>query len=1176
MPLVILLEVMFLQTVDCLDDNYVHINLRSGVVKGYSPFISFLTSPVTSPGSRCDKQVVLRIDFSGKYHGAKFFLDYSEPPRFWTLDISDSPTGDGYGGDHGTTSNMAETQIHNKQLRVYGNDLPGHMDASSNGGLLIHTTDNFVKRGSRVKLDISDERIQWKSGKIKDFLESKFLFTLNGQEPLYGIKDNFLYVGLNRVVAGNYRNGSGLCDVTISLYSFPGRRPPEGNACEKGTHNCHKDAICINTRRRFRCRCRPGYYGNGKLCYEINECIYDNGGCVHFCQNTKGNYTCSCKNGFELDSDGHNCIDKNECLQNKGGCHHQCLNTLGGYECKCNAGYSLSKDGRSCQYGTWCTENVGCDHHCDSSTSGPQCACRPGYTLISDGKHCQQTCAVGNGGCQHNCTDTTSGPVCSCAPKYLLMENNKTCIASCDVNNGGCDRECIDSRDGPKCQCPSGFHLHQDGRTCLDEDECAVNNGGCSHKCLNTEGSYECVCPKGFKVQYNQRVCVDINECELNTTCDHHCVNTPGSYYCTCREGYKIYGVTHCADKNECLEQNGGCQHSCANTEGSFKCFCKTGYKLHSNGKDCLDWNNCLPFESPAKTLTSCKQTGADQYCSIQCEANTHPSGVLNTNKYYTCGPSTQFQWSHSLQNVTLPFCSENMRAPSVSKTIKFVFVATRCRVKRRLRHEVQQNITSQLNTLKKFKCRNSCKINYVQIDCKRIPKKFRRLARDVSKTVIAGQMELEVQPFSTTKKCDIPCTTKRTERRLKKAYKTLRKMVNKEQLFFRYDKQDVSFAKRSLKTKKVYGYDCPDGSIMAEHACVDCGVGSYYNKSSLTCEPCRPGTYQDREGQTVCKACPPNIQGGGLLGAKSTSECSILCGPGTYSSSGQIPCKKCPRGKYQTDYGRTRCEDCGVGLSTIQDGAMSFRDCSTKVTCAAGNFFDVLKHQCLPCPVGTYQPTTGLNFCYACPVSTSTDFVGSTNQSDCKNQECGGQIGKLQGYIESPNFPGNYPNSIQCTWKIKPGKKRRILVIIPEIFLPKEDQCGDKLVMRKSSKPSSLTTYEVCETTEKPRAFTSRSRRLWVQFKSDSQNTAGGFSIPFVTYNEDYQPLIEDIVRDGRLYSSYQHQSILKDRKLLSVLMEVISQPYNYFKYANVSHTMMPTSFIQLLTEKVQRFFST
>lgn len=33
--------------------------------------------------------------------------------------------------------------------------------------------------------------------------------------------------------------------------------------------------------------------------------------------------------------------------------------------------------------------------------------------------------------------------------------------------------------------------------------------------------------------------------------------------------------------------------------------------------------------------------------------------------------------------------------------------------------------------------------------------------------------------------------------------------------------------------------------------------------------------------------------------------------------------------------------------------------------------------------------------------------------------------------------------------------------------------------------------------------------------------------------FTEDYQRLIEDIVRDGRLYSSYQHQSILKVCKI-------------------------------------------
>lgn len=32
----------------------------------------------------------------------------------------------------------------------------------------------------------------------------------------------------------------------------------------------------------------------------------------------------------------------------------------------------------------------------------------------------------------------------------------------------------------------------------------------------------------------------------------------------------------------------------------------------------------------------------------------------------------------------------------------------------------------------------------------------------------------------------------------------------------------------------------------------------------------------------------------------------------------------------------------------------------------------------------------------------------------------------------------------------------------------------------------------------------------------------------------EEYQPLIEDIVKDGRLYNSYQHQHILKVRNEL------------------------------------------
>jgi len=48
-----------------------------------------------------------------------------------------------------------------------------------------------------------------------------------------------------------------------------------------------------------------------------------------------------------------------------------------------------------------------------------------------------------------------------------------------------------------------------------------------------------------------------------------------------------------------------------------------------------------------------------------------------------------------------------------------------------------------------------------------------------------------------------------------------------------------------------------------------------------------------------------------------------------------------------------------------------------------------------------------------------------------------------------------------------------------------------------------------------------------------------------------------------------------MQDTRLLSALLEVIAQPYNYFKYANESQTMFPVSFIRLLRNKVVRFFN-
>lgn len=68
-------------------------------------------------------------------------------------------------------------------------------------------------------------------------------------------------------------------------------------------------------------------------------------------------------------------------------------------------------------------------------------------------------------------------------------------------------------------------------------------------------------------------------------------------------------------------------------------------------------------------------------------------------------------------------------------------------------------------------------------------------------------------------------------------------------------------------------------------------------------------------------------------------------------------------------------------------------------------------------------------------------------------DRHCGGELGNFSGFIESPNYPGDYPANVECTWIINPPPKRRILIVVPEIFLPMEDECGDYLVMRKSCK---------------------------------------------------------------------------------------------------------------------------
>uniref|UniRef100_A0A8B9E663 Signal peptide, CUB and EGF-like domain-containing protein 2 n=1 Tax=Anser cygnoides TaxID=8845 RepID=A0A8B9E663_ANSCY len=905
--------------------------------------------------------------------------------------------------------------------------------------------------------------------------------------------------------------------------------------CALGLDDCHPDAICQNTPKLYKCMCKVGYTGEGKKCEDIDECDNDfNGGCVHECFNIPGNYRCTCYDGFMLAHDGHNCLDTDECTFNNGGCQHICVNTVGSYECRCKEGFFLSDNQHTCihrsEEGMSCmNKDHGCAHICrETPKGGVACECRPGFELSKNQRSCILTCNHGNGGCQHTCDDADNGPICGCHPKYIMHMDGKTCLGqehrpvlptqvfskTCAVNNGGCDRTCKDTSTGVHCSCPVGFMLQFDGKTCKDIDECQSNNGGCDHFCKNAVGSFDCSCRKGFKLLTDEKSCQDIDECSFERTCDHTCINHPGTFECTCNKGYALYGFTHCGDINECSINNGGCQQLCVNTLGDYECLCHSNYKLHWNKKDCVG-------KVPSRHITTPEVFEGHM--------------VVVKSKTLIC----PVKWYESMFSVF-----------SGQAFASFNFVHT----------ERHNSLTERFH--------------YVNLTCssgKKVHGAVSRLpaTREIFITV---DFELETNQKEVTGWLE---NNPRCDLKFRKTIRTLRKTVNRDQFRVRVSGMDHEVARKSLKLSEPQ-QSCGVGQMHVGNRCVSCSVGSYYDGERESCVLCPNGTYQDEEGQITCDSCPSPQNPGNqkLAGAHSVSQCGDQCSPGDYSPDGFKPCLPCPLGTYQPEAGRVSCFPCGGGLMTRHTSASLFQDCETKVQCSPGHFYNTTTHRCIRCIVGTYQPEFGQNFCISCPGNTTTDFDGSTNVTQCKNRQCGGELGDYTGYIESPNYPGDYPANAECTWNINPPPKRRILIVVPEIFLPIEDECGDYLVMRKSSSSNSVTTYETCQTYERPIAFTSRSKKLWIQFKSNEGNSAKGFQVPYVTYDEDYQELIEDIVRDGRLYASENHQEILKDKKLIKALFDVLAHPQNYFKYtAQESREMFPRSFIRLLRSKVSRF---
>ena len=199
-----------------------------------------------------------------------------------------------------------------------------------------------------------------------------------------------------------------------------------------------------------------------------------------------------------------------------------------------------------------------------------------------------------------------------------------------------------------------------------------------------------------------------------------------------------------------------------------------------------------------------------------------------------------------------------------------------------------------------------------------------------------------------------------------------------------------------TAQDSSVYrGFACNAGEVLNKIAdelvprCLECPAGFFAGRNASSCTRCPMGTFQDEARQETCKACPAG-RWTKDEGSKSVVDCVPVCGYGTYSPTGLVPCLECPRNTFSQappEDGFKECQDCPEEMFTFQPGSNNEEQCREK--CSPGYYSPTGLAPCAPCPLNHFQPLAGQRQCFKCQSGEETSTTGAASKDDCKAINC-------------------------------------------------------------------------------------------------------------------------------------------------------------------------------------------